>query len=232
MWVYADNIRAVYWWAIVPGLIAVALLYLGVEDVAEKEADTNARPPITWRSARDLSLSFWIVTAIGAVFALARFSEAFLVLRAQSVGLSIALVPLIMMVMSAVYAAISTPVGALSDRIGRYGLMGIGLVFLIAADIVLALWSSVIGAFAGAILWGVHMGFTQGLLGALVADTAPDHLRGTAFGIFNLIGGIAALLASLIAGALWETIGPSATFLVGAVFALASLAGLTIHQRR
>jgi MFS family permease len=232
MWLYADDIRAVYWWAIVPGLIAVALLYIGVEDVAERPADEHARPPITWRSACELSTSFWIVTAIGGVFALARFSEAFLVLRAQNVGLSITLVPLIMMAMSAVYAVISAPVGALSDRVGRYRLMGAGLIFLIAADIVLALSSSVLGAFAGAILWGAHMGFTQGLLGALVADTAPDHLRGTAFGIFNLVGGIAALFASLVAGILWQTIGPSATFLVGAVFATASLTGLSLYRRR
>ena len=233
MWLYANDMRAVFWWAIVPGLAAVALLFFGVEEVAEKSAKAESKhPPITIRSAGELGPAFWAVTAIGGVFALARFSEAFLVLRAQNVGLSIALAPLIMIVMSVVYAAISGPVGALSDRIGRYGLMGSGLAVLVVADLVFALWSSVTGAFVGAALWGVHMGLTQGLLSALVADTAPDHLRGTAFGVFNLVGGVAALLASLVAGVLWDTIGPGATFLLGAVFAAAALAGLGIYQRR
>jgi MFS family permease len=134
--------------------------------------------------------------------------------------------------MNAIYAAVAAPIGALSDRIGRYGLLGFGLVLLIAADVVLGLWPSVLGAFVGAMLWGVHLGMTQGLLAALVADTAPDHLRGTAFGVFNLIGGIATLLASAVAGVLWESIGPEATFLTGAAFAVVALAGLTIYQRR
>ncbi|MBI1213816.1 MAG: MFS transporter [Alphaproteobacteria bacterium] len=232
MWLYADNMRAVFWWAIVPGLIAVALLFMGVEDVSEKVTKPAARPPINWRSAAELGAPFWTVTTIGAVFAMARFSEAFLVLRAQNVGLSIALVPLIMMAMNATYAALTGPIGALSDRIGRYGLLGAGLIVLILADVVLALWSSVTGAFVGAAFWGVHMGLTQGLLATLVADTAPTHLRGTAFGVFNLIGGIATLLASAVAGALWETIGPGSTFIAGAAFACVALAGLALHERR
>jgi MFS family permease len=232
MWLYANDMRAVFWWAIVPGLMAVAFLFLGVEDVAERSGSAAARPPVTWRSARELGTAFWIATAIGAVFAMARFSEAFLVLRAQNVGLSIALAPLIMMAMSAVYAVVSAPVGALSDRIGRYGLLGLGLALLIAADLVLALWESVAGVFAGAALWGMHMGLTQGLLSALVADTAPAHLRGTAFGVFNLIGGVVTLLASVVAGALWQALGPEATFLTGAAFAGAALGGLAIYQRR
>ncbi len=232
MWLYADDMRAVFWWAIVPGLIAVALLFVGVEDVAETPVKAAARPPITWRSAGELGAAFWIVTAIGAVFALARFSEAFLVLRAQNVGVPIALAPLIMMAMSAVYAVVSGPVGALSDRVGRYVLLGGGLVLLIGADLVLALWASTAGAFGGAALWGLHMGLTQGLLAALVADTAPVHLRGTAFGVFNLIGGVVTLAASLVAGVLWQVFGPQATFLAGAAFASVALAGLIAYQRR
>ena len=234
MWLYADNMRAVFWWAIVPGLIAVALLFVGVEEVAERGAKTaaRARPPITWRSIGELGLPFWIITAIGAVFTLARFSEAFLVLRAQNVGVSIALVPLIMIAMNVVYAATSGPIGALSDRIGRLWLLGVGLMMLVGADFVLAAWGTIAGVFAGAALWGLHMGATQGLFAALVADTAPAELRGTAFGMFNLIGGIAALLSSLIAGLLWQMIGPPATFLAGAVFAGIALAGLAAYRRR
>ena len=232
MWLYSDDMRAVFSWAIVPGLISVVLLFFGVEDVGEGRDKPKARIPINLRSAANLGAAFWIVTAIGAVFSLAKFSEAFLVLRAQNVGLSIALVPLVMIAMNMIYAAVSAPIGELSDRIGRYGLLGIGLALLIAADLVLGLWSSVLGVFAGAALWGVHLGFTQGVLSALVADTAPEHLRGTAFGMFNLIGGVATLLASAVAGALWEAIGPEATFLTGAAFAGVALAGLTIYQRR
>jgi MFS family permease len=232
MWLYADDMRAVFWWAIVPGLFAVFLLFVGVEDVAETAPSAAARPPITWRAVGELGRAFWMITAIGAVFTLARFSEAFLVLRAQNVGLSIALVPLIMIAMNVVYSSVSGPIGALSDRVGRYGLLGVGLAVLIGADLVLGLWASIAGAFIGAALWGLHMGITQGLLAALVADTAPGHLRGTAFGLFNLVGGIAVLIASVFAGALWQTIGPQATFLGGAVFAGAALAGLAVYQRQ
>ncbi len=232
MWLYADNMRAVFWWAIVPGLVAVFLLFVGVEEVAQTAPSKIARPPITWRSAGELSRAFWMITAIGAVFTLARFSEAFLVLRAQNVGLSIALVPLIMIAMNVVYSLVSGPIGALSDRVGRYGLLGLGLVVLIGADLVLGLWASIAGAFIGAGLWGLHMGITQGLLAALVADTAPEHLRGTAFGLFNLVGGVAVLIASVLAGALWQAVGPQATFLAGAAFAGAALAGLAAYRGR
>jgi MFS family permease len=230
MWLYADNMRAVFWWAIVPGLVAIALLFFGVEEVAQAATGAAARPPITWRSIGDLGNAFWIITAIGAVFTLARFSEAFLVLRAQNVGVPIALAPLIMIAMNVVYSLAAGPIGALSDRVGRYGLLAPGFAVLIAADLTLALWGSVAGVFIGAALWGLHMGLTQGLLAALVADTAPPHLRGTAYGLFNLAGGIVALIASVVAGVLWQTIGPQATFIAGAVFTAIALAGLLAHR--
>jgi len=231
MWLYADNMRAVFWWAIVPGLVAVVLLFFGVEDVTETAAKATTRPPITWRAAGELGRAFWAITAIGAVFTLARFSEAFLVLRAQNVGLSIALVPLIMIAMNVVYSTAAGPIGALSDRIGRYGLLGLGLAVLIGADLVLGLWASIAGVFIGAGLWGLHMGLTQGVLAALVADTATEHLRGTAYGFFNLVGGVMVLIASVLAGTLWQTIGPQATFLGGAAFAGAALGGLAVYRR-
>jgi len=231
MWLYANDMRAVFWWAIVPGLLAVALLLIGVEEVAQAPA-TSARSPITLRSLGELGAPFWIVSAIGAVFALARFSEAFLVLRAQNVGVPIALVPLIMIAMNVIYSVAAGPIGALSDRVGRYGLLAPGFAVLIAADLVLALWGNVAGVFVGAVLWGLHMGLTQGLLAALVADTAPTHLRGTAFGFFNLVGGVAALLASVVAGALWEAFGPQATFIAGAIFTAIALAGLLAYRSR
>jgi len=163
---------------------------------------------------------------VGAVLTLARFSEAFLILRAQDVGMRLALVPIVMVVMSVVYAASAYPVGVLSDRIGRTGLLLAGFVVLIAADLVLAVAAAPWLVLAGAALWGLHMGLTQGLLSAMVADTAPPQLSGSAFGLFNLASGIALLFASVIAGVLWDSAGPAATFLAGAGFTLAALVGL------
>jgi MFS family permease len=170
--------------------------------------------------------------AVGAVFTLARFSEAFLVLRASEVGLSLAYVPLVMIAMNVVYALVSTPAGELSDRIDRRRVLASGLVALIAADLVLAYFGSVAGALAGAGLWGLHMGVTQGLFAALVADTAPAALRGTAFGLFNLVSGASTLLASLIAGILWQSYGSAATFLAGATLSGVALVGLIALVRR
>jgi MFS family permease len=168
---------------------------------------------------------FWGVVAVGTVLTLARFSEAFLILRAEDAGLALALMPLVLVVMNVVYAASAYPMGALSDRYDRRLVLAAGFLVLILADIVLAFASGIWGVMLGIGLWGLHMGMTQGLLAALVADTAPTGLRGTAFGLFNLASGVALLLASLIAGLLWELIGPSATFLTGAAFTIAGLVG-------
>ncbi|HQX92447.1 MAG TPA: MFS transporter, partial [Thermomonas sp.] len=168
----------------------------------------------------------WRVVAVGAVFTLARFSEAFLVLRAQQSGIALAWVPLVMVAMNAIYAASAYPFGKLSDRMRHRTLLGLGLLVLIAADLVLAHaghWSTVL---TGVALWGIHLGMTQGLLATMVADTAPADLRGTAFGVFNLVSGVAMLIASALAGLLWEQLGASFTFLAGAVFCALALLGL------
>jgi MFS family permease len=165
------------------------------------------------------------------VFTLARFSEAFLLLRAQSVGMPLVWVPAVMVVMNIVYAFSAWPAGALSDSIGRYGLLIFGFALLIAADLVLALGGTIAAVMIGVGLWGLHMGLTQGLLSALVADTAPEHLRGTAFGVFNLVSGLAMLAASIIAGALWDVVGPDGTFIAGAVFTALALAALPLARQ-
>jgi len=176
--------------------------------------------------------TYWRVVAIAAVFTLARFSEGFLTLRGQSVGLPIMLVPAVLVVMNVAYAFAAYPVGVLSDRVGRTGLLAVGLVLLVGADIVLAFVPSIAGVAAGAVLWGLHMGFTQGLLATLVADTAPAELRGTAYGYFNLLTGLAMVPASMLAGFLWDTAGPQAAFLAGAAFAaLAALGLLAVKDR-
>jgi MFS family permease len=222
------NLRAVFAIAIVPGVIAVMLLVLGVEEPRHATSDAVEPPRLGGRDLRSLAAPFWVVVAIGALFTLARFSEAFLVLRAQEVGLPVAYVPVVMIAMNLVYSAVSTPAGDLSDRVDRRLVLAGGLASLIAADLVLAGFGSVTGVLAGAGLWGLHMGLTQGLFAALVADTAPKRLRGTAFGVFNLVSGAALVLASVLAGALWQRFGSAATFLCGAAFSGAALAGLIV----
>ncbi|HET8711926.1 MAG TPA: MFS transporter [Spongiibacteraceae bacterium] len=225
MLLWADNFRAVFWVAVVPGLLAVALLGLGVREPEHRSADKRINP-IRRHNLRRLSNAYWWVVVIGAIFTLARFSEAFLVLRAQQAGIPIALVPLVMVAMNVVYAVSAYPFGKLSDRMNHQTLLALGLVVLIGADLVLAKdthWLTVLG---GVALWGMHMGITQGLLATMVADTAPADLRGTAFGFFNLVSGVAMLIASAIAGLLWDKLGASFTFYAGAVFSAVALLGL------
>ena len=228
---FASNLRPVLWWAVVPGVAAVVLLALGVED-SHDGAHDKARAPIGWRDVGQLGAPFWSAVAVGVAFTMARFSEAFLVLRAADVGLAPAQVPVVMVAMSVVYAVTTVPAGSLSDRIDRRLVLAAGLRALIASDLVLGLWGTVAGTLVGAGIGGLSNGFTQGLFGALVADTAPAHLRGTAFGLFNLATGVALLASSGLAGLLWQAHGPAAAFLAGAAFALLALFGLAAAIRR
>ena len=222
----ANDIKAVLWVGVVPAFIAVAVLVLAVREPGSKSHPTNKGAPITLADARHLELSYWLIALLGAVFTLGRFSEAFLVLRAQNVGLELGFVPLVLIVMNVVYAASAYPAGVAADRITRWTLLLLGLTMLVLADLVLALAATPWQVFGGAALWGLHMGLTQGLLSKLVADSAPAELRGTAFGIFNLVSGMALLLASVVAGSLWELVGPSATFIAGAAFAAIAAMGI------
>ncbi|MGX5672768.1 MFS transporter [Thermomonas fusca] len=231
MLLWANDFRRVFWVAMIPGLLAVALLVFGVREPPHPESRKRVNP-IQKENLRRLGTAYWWVVAVGAVFTLARFSEAFLVLRAQQGGIPVALVPLVMVVMNLVYAGSAYPFGQLSDRVSHKHLLAWGLVVLIAADLVLAFgnhWSTVL---AGVALWGVHMGMTQGLLATMVADTAQPELRGTAFGFFNLVSGVAMLVASVVAGLLWDRLGASYTFHAGAAFALLALAGLVGTAKR
>jgi len=231
MFVLAGDIRHVLAWAVVPAVLSVALLALGVEDVRPAAAGKD-RAPIRWSELRGLGAAFWSVVAVGVVFTLARFSEAFLILRAQDVGLPAALAPLVMVLMNVVYSLTSAPAGGASDRIDRRLLLLIGLGVLVLADGALALFDSVAGVLVGVALWGLHMGLTQGVLSALVADAAPERLRGTAFGLFSLASGVTLFAASAIAGALWSLKGGQATFLAGGAFALLAAMGLAAAIRR
>jgi MFS family permease len=232
MWWTSDNFRTVFWFAVIPAFLALALIVFAVREPERPPTLRVVRNPISLAEIRNLGGAYWWVVAVASVFTLARFSEAFLILRAQNVGLPIALTPAVLVAMNVVYALAAYPAGVLSDRISRTGVLAGGILLLIAADIVLALLPSVGGVALGVVLWGLHMGLTQGLLAALVADTAPAELRGTAYGFFNLLGGVAMLAASVIAGGLWDTAGPQATFLAGAGFAAVALAGLLmVHHK-
>ena len=231
MLLWANDFRAVFWVALIPGVLAVGLLVFGVQEpVAERSA--QRQNPVSRVALKRLSLTYWWVVAIGALFTLARFSEAFLVLRAHQSGIPIALVPLMMVLMNLLYAATAYPFGKLSDRVSQTALLVLGLGVLIVADLVLAIGDNWTMVLVGVGLWGVHMGMTQGLLATLVAGTAPADLRGTAFGFFNLVSGIAMLVASVLAGFVWDRLGAEFTFYFGAAFGVLALLALFIRQRR
>jgi MFS family permease len=230
MLLWANDFRAVFWVAVIPGMLAVALLLFGLREPETPTSTARRSNPIRRANLIRLGPAYWRVVVIGAVFTLARFSEAFLVLRAQQGGMALALIPLVMVAMNGVYALCAYPFGKLADRVSHTRLLLGGLVVLIAADLVLASsnhWSIVL---AGVALWGIHMGMTQGLLAAMVAHTAPADLRGTAYGFFNLVSGVAMLVASVCAGLLWDHWGASATFYAGAAFCMLTIAVLVFRK--
>jgi len=226
-----DNISSVMWLAVLPAFIAIAIIVFAVPEPAKPALKAGkARKPLRWRDIGRLNLAYWAIVLLGFVFTLARFSEAFLVLRADNVGMPLSYVPLIMVAMSGVYAATAYPAGMAADRFDRRYLLVAGLIVLVLADLLLAIaWMPVL-VIVGAALWGMHMGLTQGLLAALIADASPSRLRGTAFGIFNLVSGIALIVASLFAGLLWDRLGAGATFTAGASFALLAATGLLLYR--
>jgi MFS family permease len=232
MWISGDNFRLVFWVAVVPAVVSVLFIVWGVQEPETLAVTHRRRSPIHRDELRRLPPAYWLVIAFATVLTLARFSEAFLLLRASSVGLADTWVPLVLIVMNVVYAASAWPFGHWSDRIDRHRLLALGIALLVAADVALALASSTGGVLAGTVLWGLHMGATQGLLTTLVADAAPADLRGTAFGLFNLATGVTLLLASFLAGALWTAAGPAMTFAAGAGFSLLALVGLGAVRRR
>ncbi len=224
-----DRYRAVFWIAVLPAVASVTLLALFVHEPPPPASRTAERPAAR-RLVATLPGRFWWLVVVAALFTLARFSEAFLVLEAVDVGLAAALVPVVFVVMNAAYALSAYPAGRLSDRMSRWTVLAIGAVLLIAGDLVLALGGSITTMLAGVAIWGLHMGFTQGLFSALVADASNAEQRGTAFGVFNFVTGIALLAASALAGELWDRFGPRATFLGGATLTLAAaLAALTLY---
>ena len=218
--VLANDVRAVFWVAVIPALIAVAILVLAVKEpphlVPMKGRLFDLRP-------RDLPSAFWVVAAVAVTFTLARFSEAFLVLRGSNTGMSITWTPLVLVVMNITYMVSAYPAGALADRMPRTQLLMLGCAILVVSNLVLASAHTTPVVLVGTALWGLHMGFTEGVVSAMVADAAPASLRGTAFGVFNLLRGVLLMVASILAGLLWDRVSPAATFVAGAALAALSL---------
>lgn len=226
MWLFADDFISVFWIAVIPAFLALGLIIFAVHEPKRQEGLRTVKKPLSRAELARLGPTYWWIVVVGAFFTLARFSEAFLILQAQSVGLQLMMIPVVLVVMNIAYALSAYPAGALSDRMDRMTILLIGIILLIGADVILALAPNLAGIGIGVVLWGLHMGFTQGLFATLVADADPEELRGTAYGMFNLVTGIATLAASVIAGALWDLIGPQATFVAGAVFATLTVVGL------
>ncbi len=232
MWLTANDYVAVFWFAVVPAFLSAALIIFVVKEPERPKELPAVKSPLSLRELGRLGRTFWLVVAVATVFTLARFSEAFLLLRAQSIGVPVAFVPAVLVVMNVAYALAAYPAGILSDKIDRITVLMIGVALLIAADLTLGLATGIAAVTVGVVVWGLHMGFTQGLLATLVADAAPPELRGTAFGMFNLFTGIALLAASIIAGALWDAAGPQGTFLAGAAITALALVGLLAVRGR
>ena len=231
MVLWANDFRAVFWVAVIPAFLAVGLLFFGVQEPEKKQTSKRVNP-IQRENLRRLSRAYWWVVAIGAAFMLARFSEAFLVLRAHEGGLAVALTPLVLVGMNVVYAVTAYPFGKLADRMSHTQILVWGLLVLIAADAALAYSNNWVWVSVGVLLWGLHMGMTQGLLATMVADTAPEDLRGTAYGFFNLVSGVALLFASGAAGFIWDRLGASHTFVAGMLFCVVALFMIAAARQR
>lgn len=230
MVLWAGDFRAVFWFALAPAVLSVLILVFGVQEPRAAGAHSRPASPVTWQSLSEFGSAYWWIVAAGGVFTLARFSEAFLILRAQQLGLADTFAPLVLVIMNMVYAASAYPSGRLADRMSHRKLLAAGLAVLIVSDIVLAQAQGLEAVAAGVVLWGLHMGMTQGVLAAMVATAAPAHLRGTAFGFFNLASGGAMLIASVLAGLLWDQIGAATTFYAGAAFSVLALAVLVFRR--
>ena len=231
MLLWAGDFRTVFWFAVIPAVLSVLILVLGVHEPGTRSDRGRPASPMHWKTLGELGSAYWWVVAAGGVFALARFSEAFLILRAQQLGLADAYTPLVLVVMNIVFAASAYPFGKLADRVSHRTLLVGGLAVLIAADLLLAQAQGLAVTAAGVVLWGLHMGMTQGLLATMVAGAAPAHLRGTAFGFFSLASGGAMLIASVLAGMLWDKLGPAAAFYTGAAFSMLALVMLLLRGR-
>lgn len=226
---FSGDYRLVFWVAVIPALLSVLALVFAVKE--PEVSSNNAGKRLKWSILRELSSAYWLVAVLGGVLQMARFSEAFLILRAENLGLAENFAPLVLVVMNVVYSLSSYPAGWLADRVRRDRIVLIGFLLLVLADTILALASNLPQVWAGVIAWGLHMGLTQGVLAALIADASPPEYRGTAFGIFNFISAIALLVASAVTGLLWDHYGPTSAFMYSAVVAVLGTTGLLFVRK-
>jgi len=232
MWLTANNFTFVFWVAVLPAFLSFLVIIVAVKGPERQPTMRQARNPISRAELYALGAPYWWVVAIAAVFTLARFSEAFLILKAQALALSLWLAPAVLVIMNIAYALAAYPVGIHSDRTDRRTILIVAFAVLVAADVALAVAHGTWAVALGVVLWGLHMGLTQGLFATLVVDASPIELRGTAFGFFNLASGIAALLANVVAGVLWDVVGSAGTFAAGAVFTIIALSGFLAARER
>lgn len=230
MLLWAGDFRTVFWFAVIPAVLSVLILIFGVREPGDGRIHPRPASPVDWRSLSEFGGAYWWVVVAGGMFMLARFSEAFLILRAQQLGLADTFAPLVLVIMNVVYAVSAYPSGRLADRMSHKKLLAAGLAVLILSDFVLAQAQGLASVAVGVALWGLHMGMTQGLLATMVAGAAPAHLRGTAFGFFSLVSGVAMLIASVLAGLIWDTLGAATTFYAGAAFSVLALAILVLRR--
>jgi len=230
MLLWAGDFRTVFWFAVIPAALSVLILIFGVHEPGTGRVHPRPVAPVQWQTLKEFGDAYWWVVVAGGVFTLARFSEAFLILRAQQLGLADSFAPMVLVIMNVVYALSAYPSGRLADRISHTKLLAAGLAVLILSDLVLAQAQGLAAIVAGVALWGLHMGMTQGLLATMVAGAAPAHLRGTAFGFFNLVSGFAMLIASVLAGLLWDQLGAAVTFYAGAAFSILALALVMLRR--
>ena len=232
MFAFADDIRAVFWIAAIPAVLSFLLALVAVHEPAVRAAPAKARA--FFHGFRDIDRTGRRLLAVAFLFTLARFSEAFLILRAIDVGVSTALSPLALVAFNLGFMALAYPAGALSDRISPRTVLMAGMATLVVADLILGLGNGIPSLIAGTVLWGAHMALTQGIFLRMIADAAPEHLRATSFGAFYFVTGVGTLLASLAAGFIWDRDGGSATFLAGAAAAAVALAMFSLlrEERR
>jgi MFS family permease len=229
---FSGDMRAVFAVAVIPAFAAVLVLVVAVREPPLPVSPQGGRPRFDRHALSRLPRGYWALIGVSVPFTLARFSEAFLLLRAQSLGLAPGLVPLALVAMNVAYVLSAYPAGALSDRMPRARLLGYGCGVLVAANACLA-WGDTLGwALAGTALWGLHMGLSEGLIAAMVADHAPAELRGTGFGVLHFVRGVLLIAASALAGGLWTFAGPAPVFVAGGAFALATLLALRLLPAR
>ena len=230
MFLFMSDVRTVLWFAVIPAVVSVAVLLFWVREPGVSRPRKKTAP-LSFASLQGLPAAYWVVVGLGTILTLARFSEAFLLIRAQDLGIALAIVPIVLVVMNLAYTALAYPAGLAADRGHRKALLVWGFLALIVSDLLLGASNDTVWFFAAILLWGAHMGLTQGLLSALVADASPADLRGTAFGVFHLVSGMALLAASVLAGWLWSAYGAAYTFYAGAAFTALALVGLLIRGR-